>query len=166
MLVTDDEALAARAKHLTTQAKVPDIGYLHDEVGYNYRLTNVAAALGIAQLERLPDFVAAQARGSRARYDAAFAGSRLTLPPRLDGYDATYWLYSVLVPGSPDGPGRAAGASWAAGDRGTRAVAATARPAAVRGDGGSRRSGRPTTFSPGACRCPARPISPRPTRTG
>jgi dTDP-4-amino-4,6-dideoxygalactose transaminase len=97
MLVTDDEALAVRAKHLTTQAKVPDIGYLHDEVGYNYRLTNLAAALGIAQLERLPEFVAAKRRIA-ARYDAAFAGTRLERPPRLDGFDSTYWLYSVLVP--------------------------------------------------------------------
>ena len=50
MLVTDDEELARHARHLTTQAKVPDVGYLHDEVGYNYRLTNIAAALGLAQL--------------------------------------------------------------------------------------------------------------------
>ena len=97
MLVTDDEALAAHAKHLTTQAKVPDTGYLHDEVGYNYRLTNLAAALGIAQLERLPAFVETKRRIAR-RYDAAFAAGPLELPPRLDGLDSTYWLYSVLVP--------------------------------------------------------------------
>jgi dTDP-4-amino-4,6-dideoxygalactose transaminase len=103
MLVTDDEALAARAKHLTTQAKVPDVGYLHDEVGYNYRLTNVAAALGIAQLERLPELVAAK-RGIAARYDDAFEGTALELPPRLDGDHATYWLYSVLVPGDGRNP--------------------------------------------------------------
>jgi dTDP-4-amino-4,6-dideoxygalactose transaminase len=102
MLVTDDEALAVRAKHLTTQAKVPDTGYLHDEVGYNYRLTNVAAALGIAQLERLPSFVATKRRIAE-RYDAAFAGSAVELPPRLPGLDSTYWLYSVLTP--PDQPG-------------------------------------------------------------
>jgi dTDP-4-amino-4,6-dideoxygalactose transaminase len=103
MLVTDDEALAVRAKHLTTQAKVPDTGYLHDEVGYNYRLTNVAAALGIAQLERLPTFVSTKRRIAE-RYDAAFAGSALELPPRRPGLDSTYWLYSVLTaPGQPGG---------------------------------------------------------------
>lgn len=103
MLVTDDEVLATRAKHLTTQAKVPDTGYLHDEVGYNYRLTNVAAALGIAQVERLPGFVARK-RAIAARYDEAFAGTPLVLPPRVEGYDSTYWLYSVLVEASwPDG---------------------------------------------------------------
>ena len=97
MVVTDDADLAARARHLTTQAKVPDVGYLHDEVGYNYRLTNVAAALGLAQIERLDEFVAAK-RAVAARYDEALAGTGLVLPPRVPGSDATYWLYSVLVP--------------------------------------------------------------------
>lgn len=98
MLVTDDADLAAHARHLSTQAKVPGVGYLHDEVGYNYRLTNVAAALGIAQLERLPEFVARK-REIAARYDAALGelGDEIVLPPRLPGFDATYWLYSVLI---------------------------------------------------------------------
>lgn len=97
MIVTDDEALARRARHLTTQAKVPDVGYLHDEVGYNYRLTNLAAGLGLAQLERLDGFVARK-HEIAARYDKALADTGLVLPPRLEGYDATYWLYSVLTP--------------------------------------------------------------------
>ena len=104
MIVTDDDDLAARARHLTTQAKVPDVGYLHDEVGYNYRLTNLAAGLGLAQLERLDEFVAAKHRIA-ARYDAAFADLPLVLPPRIEGLDATSWLYSVLVP-EGDGRGR------------------------------------------------------------
>ena len=104
MIVTDDDALAERARHLTTQAKVPDVGYLHDEVGYNYRLTNIAAGLGLAQLERLDEFVAAKQRLAR-RYDEALADLPLDLPPRVTGFDATYWLYSVMV--SPtDGRGR------------------------------------------------------------
>ncbi|GAA5033729.1 LegC family aminotransferase [Terrabacter aeriphilus] len=104
MIVTDDDDLAARARHLTTQAKVPDVGYLHDEVGYNYRLTNLAAGLGLAQLERLDEFVAAKHRIA-ARYDEAFADLPLVRPPRVAGLDATYWLYSVLVP-ETDGRGR------------------------------------------------------------
>jgi len=102
MLVTDDEDLARRARHLTTQAKVPDVGYLHDEVGYNYRLTNIAAALGLAQLSRLDEFVARK-REIAARYDEALAGTGLVLPPRVPGMDATYWLYSVLVAEGRDG---------------------------------------------------------------
>jgi dTDP-4-amino-4,6-dideoxygalactose transaminase len=101
MLVTDDQTLAARAHHLTTQAKVPDVGYLHDEIGYNYRLTNVAAALGIAQLERLPGFVTRK-REIAARYDEAFAGLPVDRPPRVDGYHSTYWLYSLLMPHATD----------------------------------------------------------------
>ena len=57
MVVTDDENLAKRAKHLTTQAKADAFEYFHDEVGYNYRLVNVAAAMGVAQMEQLPTFL-------------------------------------------------------------------------------------------------------------
>ncbi len=57
MIVTDDEGLAKKAKHLTTQAKSDAFEYIHDEIGYNYRLTNVAAAMGVAQMEQLPSFV-------------------------------------------------------------------------------------------------------------
>jgi len=100
MIVTDDDDLARRAKHLTTQAKVPDVGYLHDEIGYNYRLTNLAAALGLAQLRRLDEFVAAK-RSIAARYDAAFADLPLTVAPSVPGTASTYWLYSVLVTDQP-----------------------------------------------------------------
>jgi len=96
MIVTDDPELARRARHLTTQAKAPGVGYLHDEVGYNYRLTNLAAALGDAQLSRLPEFLAAKHRIAR-HYDEAFDRLPLTLPPRLPGYAASYWMYSVLT---------------------------------------------------------------------
>lgn len=57
MIVTNDEALAKKAKHLTTQAKSDPFEYMHDEIGYNYRLVNVAAAMGVAQMEQLPGFI-------------------------------------------------------------------------------------------------------------
>jgi dTDP-4-amino-4,6-dideoxygalactose transaminase len=57
MIVTNDEALAKKAKHLTTQAKSDPFEYIHDEIGYNYRLVNVAAAMGVAQMELLPAFL-------------------------------------------------------------------------------------------------------------
>jgi len=57
MIVTDDRELAARAKHLTTQAKADPFEYYHDEIGYNYRLVNVLAAIGVAQMEQLPSFI-------------------------------------------------------------------------------------------------------------
>lgn len=57
MIVTNDETLAKRAKHLTTQAKSDPFEYMHDAIGYNYRLVNVAAAMGVAQMEQLPGFI-------------------------------------------------------------------------------------------------------------
>ncbi len=57
MIVTNDEKLSKRAKHLTTQAKSDPFEYMHDEIGYNYRLVNVAAAMGVAQMEQLPLFL-------------------------------------------------------------------------------------------------------------
>lgn len=97
MFTTDDEDLAIRAKHLSTQARTPDRGYLHDEIGFNYRLTNIAAALGVAQLERLDGFVAAK-REIAMRYNEAFAGTAIHTPPTLPGQESTYWLYSIQVP--------------------------------------------------------------------
>jgi perosamine synthetase len=57
MIITDNEELAKRAKHLTTQAKSDPFEYIHDEIGYNYRLVNTAAAMGVAQMELLPSFL-------------------------------------------------------------------------------------------------------------
>lgn len=58
MIITDDAELAKKAKHLTTQAKADAFEYFHDEIGYNYRLVNVSAAMGVAQMEQLPGFLA------------------------------------------------------------------------------------------------------------
>ena len=57
VIVTDDEELAKRAKHLTTQAKISAMEYIHDEIGYNYRLVNVLAAIGVAQMEQFPEIL-------------------------------------------------------------------------------------------------------------
>jgi dTDP-4-amino-4,6-dideoxygalactose transaminase len=97
MITTDDPALAKRAKHLTTQARLPGPEYRHDEVGYNYRLTNLAAALGVAQLEELPAFVKDKHRIA-AKYDAAIQGiAGLSAPPRARWADPSMWLYTMLI---------------------------------------------------------------------
>lgn len=57
VIVTDDEALAKKAKHITNTAKASVDEYYHDEVGYNYRLVNILAAVGVAQMELLPSFI-------------------------------------------------------------------------------------------------------------
>lgn len=104
MLVTDDEALARRARHLSTQARLPGSAYDHDDLGYNYRLTNLAAALGLAQLEELPALLAARIANAAA-YDAAIAGQPGLLPaPRAPWAHPSFWLYTAaLAPGAPVG---------------------------------------------------------------
>ncbi len=98
MLVTDDEALAVHARHLTTQARLPGLAYQYDEVGYNYRLTNLAAALGVSQLERLPEFIDRK-RAIATRYDKAFQGhDQIELAPRQEWAYPTFWLYSIRLP--------------------------------------------------------------------
>jgi dTDP-4-amino-4,6-dideoxygalactose transaminase len=101
MIVTDDPCLATRAKHLTTQAKVPASSYLHDDIGYNYRLSNLAAALGVAQLERLSQRINLRRRIA-GRYADHLDDLPLSLPPHAQWADPTYWLYSVLL--DPEAP--------------------------------------------------------------
>ncbi len=97
MVTTADGDLGRRVAHLTTQARLAGPEYFHDEVGYNYRLTNVAAALGVAQLERLPAFLARK-RAIADRYDAVLAGlPGITVPPRPAFGAPSMWLYSILI---------------------------------------------------------------------
>lgn len=97
MITTDDPTLARRAKHLSTQARLPGTAYDHNEVGYNYRLSNLSAALGLAQLELLPEILSRKA-AIAARYREAlvhFSGIDLHEPPPWSR--PTHWMYSVRV---------------------------------------------------------------------
>jgi perosamine synthetase len=97
MIVTNDDTLARRARHLTTQAKTDPVEYVHDEIGYNYRLTNVLAAIGCAQLESLDDYVAIK-RANAARYVGLLAGIPGISPVREAAWArSTFWLFTVLV---------------------------------------------------------------------
>ncbi len=97
MLVTDDEALARRARYLTTQAKDDPMEFVHREVGYNYRLSNVQAAMGCAQLERLEEFVERK-RQVASRYSQELSDIPGITPMREAPWArASYWLFSVLV---------------------------------------------------------------------
>lgn len=97
MIVTDNSAWAKRAKYLTTQAKDDPVEYVHQEIGYNYRLTNIQAALGCAQMEELDDFVTAKRRHA-ARYTEAFKNVKGIVPMRQAPWaESIYWLYTVLV---------------------------------------------------------------------
>ncbi len=95
MIVTDNGEWAETARHLSTQARRgPD--YVHDAVGFNFRMTNLNAAVGIAQIERLEDLVAAK-RSFAAAYDRTLAGRTSPTPmPRAPWAESSCWLYSVL----------------------------------------------------------------------
>jgi perosamine synthetase len=96
-IVTDNPAWADRARYLTTQAKDDPVEYVHAAVGYNYRLTNIQAAVGVAQLERLDDHVAKKRHIART-YTAAFAETRGLQPmTEADWAFSTFWLFTVLV---------------------------------------------------------------------
>lgn len=103
-ILTNDEALGARAKHLTTTARVAHRwNFVHDEMGYNYRMPNLNAALGCAQLERLDDMLARK-RVLAERYAAAFAEvAGATVLPEPEGTQSNYWLNAILL--SPEAAG-------------------------------------------------------------
>ncbi len=97
MLLTDDLAIADRARYLSTQARQPTVHYEHTEVGYNYRLSNVLAALGIAQLERLDEMIGRR-RALRDEYARVFRhvpGARVF--QRAGDQDDNCWLTAVVV---------------------------------------------------------------------
>jgi len=97
-VLTDDPELGRRAKHLTTTAKVPHAwAFDHDEIGWNYRMPNLNAALGCAQLEQLPGLIARKAELAR-RYGEAFARVEgVTLLRPRPGAEVNHWLNAVLL---------------------------------------------------------------------
>lgn len=102
-LITDDEAIATRAKHLSTTAKCDPIEFEHDAVGFNYRLTNTAAAMGVAQLSVLDKHVARK-REIATRYEEGLENlNGMTLQPEPADSTSTFWMYTVLL----DRPARA-----------------------------------------------------------
>jgi len=99
MLVTNNEEWARKAKYLTTQAKDDPIEYVHGEVGYNYRLTNLLAAVGCAQMEQLPAYVGAK-RKIAARYAERLQGlPGIELMKNAPWAESTFWMYTILVDG-------------------------------------------------------------------
>lgn len=99
-ILTNDEALGARAKHLTTTARTAHCwNFMHDEIGYNYRMPNLNAALGCAQLERIDDMLARK-RVLAGRYAVAFegvAGARFLAEPT--NATSNYWLNAIVLQG-------------------------------------------------------------------
>ena len=100
MLLFNDEQLATKAKHLTTQAKVPHPWeFNHDAVGYNYRMPNINAALGLAQLEQLPKFLESKRNiaESYKLFFSKFKSLNINFVVEPINSKSNYWLNSVLL---------------------------------------------------------------------
>ena len=98
VIVTDNEDLAKRAKHITTTAKQPHpYEYVHDVVGYNYRMPNLNAALACAQLEQLNSFVANK-RQLSSRYQEFFGSLKIPFIHEPNQARSNYWLNAIVLP--------------------------------------------------------------------
>jgi perosamine synthetase len=97
MVLTDDTALAERCFFLENQARHKENPYWHAEIGYNYRMTNIQAALGVAQLERIEELIAIRVQNA-AHYQRRLSEiPGLSLPPCAKWAENVYWMYTVLV---------------------------------------------------------------------
>lgn len=102
MIVTNDESLAKRAKHLTTTAKIPHpYEFVHDEIGYNYRLPNLNAALGCAQMESLERMLAIK-REVAQHYAGFFSGTGTRFITPIDGAQTNWWLNAIVLDSEED----------------------------------------------------------------
>ena len=97
MVVTNDAALAERAIFLGNHARQPENPYWHTEIGFNYRMTNLQAALGVAQLEQIDEFIAIR-RGNAAGYMSRLREvAWLRMPPQATWAESVYWMFAPLI---------------------------------------------------------------------
>ena len=97
MIVSNNSEHLKRAKHLTTTAKRDSLTYFHDEVGYNYRLVNVLAALGVAQLEQLDIFIASKLNTASYYRDNLQGVGDIGFQTVLDGVESNEWLFTITT---------------------------------------------------------------------
>ena len=97
MIVTDNQKWAERARYLTTQARDHPVEYIHNVIGYNYRLSNIQAAMGVAQMEQVDDFVEKKRAIARAYEGGLRDLEGIVLMPTQVHTTPTYWLYTVLL---------------------------------------------------------------------
>jgi perosamine synthetase len=102
MILTDDEVLAQKAKHLTTTAKIPHLyEYVHDQIGYNYRLPNLNAALGCAQMENLSNILKNK-RELADQYKHFFYENVVTFFEEAEDSISNYWLNAIILDDKAD----------------------------------------------------------------
>lgn len=99
MLITNNEELGKKAKYLSNQTKtITENGAMyHEEVGYNFRMPNILAAMGVAQLEKVDEYLEVKRRNARLYNDLLKGVKGITLTKEVDYVDNCYWLYSILV---------------------------------------------------------------------
>jgi perosamine synthetase len=97
MIVTDNRRWAEQAHYLITQAKEDPVEYIHKEIGYNYRLSSIHAAMGVAQMEMLDEYIATK-RSIAHRYREGLQEiAGLNLPVQAEWAESIFWLYTVLI---------------------------------------------------------------------
>lgn len=95
MIVSNDEELLKKAKHLTTQAKSDKLYFAHDEIGYNYRMTNLQAAIGLAQLEQLEEFIKVKEENYNLYKEKISEIPGLLILNFRDGIRSNHWFYAL-----------------------------------------------------------------------
>lgn len=98
MIVTDDNTLAERARHLTTQAKSDTFEYDHDEIGYNYRLTNIQAAMGVAQMEKLDEFILVKRKNALLYRELLSDLEEIEFVWEEQWSQSNFWFYTIKIP--------------------------------------------------------------------
>jgi len=102
MIITDNSFLAKRAKHITTTSKVPHLyEFVHDEIGFNYRMPNINAALGCAQMEYLDYFLNIKTELAND-WDEFFTKRDVNFVKALDGNKANHWLNTIILDSKDD----------------------------------------------------------------
>ncbi len=97
MVVTNDDAIAERARSLKDLSHMKNKRFLHDMVGYNYRMTNIQAAIGLAQLEKLDEFAEMRRKNARLYNELLSDVRGITTPVEKDYAKNVYWMYSITV---------------------------------------------------------------------
>ncbi len=97
MILTDNKEYAIKAKYLTSQAKDDEVEYIHHDIGYNYRLTNIQAALGVAQLERLSEYLKVKKENYYYYKQQIDKITGLHLAEVPNYADNNYWMYALQI---------------------------------------------------------------------
>jgi perosamine synthetase len=97
MIVTDNALWGRKARYLITQARDDQLEYVHNEIGYNYRLSNIQAAMGVAQMEVLEEYISAKQMIAQRYHEGLQNLVSVTLPSQAEWAKSTFWLYTIRI---------------------------------------------------------------------